>query len=227
MNYLSHLFNSKKDTPYYRLGVILPDIYPNFSYIHNKYFHSFTEKNSLDSNENELWNGIEQHYLDDSIFHNLPEFDTFVHNTMVDFENNPILKHLERKNFIGHIFFEIILDYLVLKDNDFLVDNLYGDIDSIDEICLMNFLNKIILDKNKNELFLRNFKNFKSKRFLEYYRIKRNLVIALFKVTGKIANWELTDEIEKELLEYIDLYIKKHNYKEVFKNIEKSKLEHT
>lgn len=223
MNYISHYYNSEKESNYYKLGLVLPDIYPNFSFLHNKYFVEYQDKHLLTPQELDLWEGIEQHYMDDSIFHNLSQFDNFVHQTMKDFEANPILKPIQRKNFVGHIFLEIIIDHLILKDQPDLVYKIYDDIESIQEDVVTSFFNKIILESDKNQLFLKNFRNFKTKKFLEYYKIKRNLVVALYKVTGKIAKWELNEEIERELIAYIDNYRTENNYLEIFKQIEKTK----
>lgn len=192
MNYISHFYSLPSPSANATLGVLLPDIIPRFSYLHNKFFLHF-DSDKLDAEERELWRGIAQHYTDDSIFHELPAFKIGMKRIENEMEKHDSLKDLRRQYLISHVLYELIIDHLLIERYPGIVGDIYKQIDGIEISTVLGFFDKIMDSKVQNDLFLNTFNRFVHRRFLNFYAIDSNLVKSLHMVSGHISQWEYND----------------------------------
>ena len=116
MNFLSHykLIPSGK-TPYFMLGVLLPDLIPGFTKVYHKNIRNQTFDDIEDA---EIRDGILFHLKTDAIFHNLDLFQELIEAFTLVFNEADSIK-IPRVFFIVHILivvydinhFEIVLKH--------------------------------------------------------------------------------------------------------------------
>ncbi len=219
MNFLSHYYRVQDEALYYKFGTMLPDLYHNFSFFYNKHIAEISPRSHVLKEDQDLHYGILNHYNDDKIFHQLPIFKNFIFNSITYFEQNEVLKSIKRKNFVAHIFFEILLDHLCIEAHPHILKNFYNDMKDFDKKIIFNFLEKSIPSSETNVLFLRNFDNFLDIKYMNFYAEESNLLKALHAITGKIGQWELNSETKEQLMIFIQKSKKEYNFQDVEKQM--------
>lgn len=202
MNYISHYYCLKNKSPYTTLGVLLPDILPRFSYLHNKYFLHFNA-NVLNQEERNLWQGIEQHYADDSIFHSSIFFKEGMQRIEELLHSQPELRVLKRRYLVSHVLYELILDHLILERFPDIAKAIYAELDAVNADVFKFFLLNIIGENEGIDLFLESYGRFLKRRFLNFYALPENLVKSLHMVSGKISQWEFDALIVAKFVDII------------------------
>ena len=218
MNYISHYYCLKEKNPYYTLGVFLPDILKNFSFLYNRYFRSYVPT-SLNTFELMLWRGIIQHYQDDAYFHDLSFFKLGMQQIEEAMNLSDALILLKRKFLISHVLYELILDNMILDRHPSLELEIYDDLAKIDITILRNFLRNIVGENEEIELYLYSLECFLARRFLGFYSMESNLVKSLHMVTGKISQWDLNDSIVNEFANIIKVQKQKIDFDMLFDSV--------
>jgi hypothetical protein len=218
MNFVAHYIQVLEKSPYEKLGVIFPDLYPNFSKTFNIHFRQIDHmiETEIDLNNKEILLGIRKHYRDDGIFHNLYDFKRFIHEVSIQMNEIEALKPFKRKNFFTHILFEVVLDHLIIKQSTKILDKLYEDMEQIDYSKIQLFCQKYIPNINFNSLFLKNFTSFKQARFLELYYREEQLIRVLKRTTSSICEWDTeSNEVNEAIMEIILQNLENVSYKKI------------
>jgi hypothetical protein len=218
LNFVSHYYCTKEDNPYYTLGLLFPDIFKKFSFYHNQFFTKFDPKH-LTENEAYIWRGIEQHYSDDAYFHSFSEFKHFMARLESEMFKFETLKGLKRKFIVTHILYELILDNLILEQVPDIVTTIYNHLDTCPKIEIQLFLEKIMQKNEAIDVFLESYDRFILRRFLNFYSEERNLVKALHRVTGTIAQWDYNEYTEKDFITVIQIVKSEIDFGKTFERI--------
>lgn len=218
MNFVSHYFCSQDSDPYHNLGLMMPDIFPRFSFYHNRFFIRF-DTSLLTEHERHLWQGIAQHYRDDAYFHNMDSFKHVMSRIEEEMKKNEVLLSMKRKYLISHVLYELILDHMLMERYSDIVSEIYVKMDSIVRQDILQFLEKIMGKHSQIEVFLNSYDHFMARRFLNFYSLEHNLVKALHRVTGKISDWAYNEETEFALIPIIQQIKSEINLDQTFENI--------
>lgn len=142
MNYLSHYYIDRfRPSPYFKLGVIFPDIYRNFNADLKK--AAFSSGIVWNTEHQALVDGVKKHYHIDSIFHNLPEFKEWMELLSGKMDKALLEGKYERRFFLVHIWVEFILDRLLIRRDPGLPGRFYADMDKINETVIKEFFDKM------------------------------------------------------------------------------------
>ncbi|MBC7383553.1 MAG: hypothetical protein H7296_11290 [Bacteroidia bacterium] len=170
MNYLSHFYiHQKPNDPYFNAGLILPDLGRSF-------VKTFKEVliNPADLNLCAISNGCLQHYEADKLFHG-SEF--FKWGTLICTEELKDLHFnnvVEKRWFIGHILFEMLLDRLLVRHQPQVLTDFYDQIQLADLNQIKEFF--ILSKVNRKEKLLQYFNHFRKVQYIRSY-IDTNLFV--------------------------------------------------
>lgn len=196
MNFLSHYyFDHKKDSPYFNLGLIFPDILRNF--VRGSKLDLTIEINNS-ANQLELLKGCIQHVQSDKVFHAWQGF----HDAM-EFVTKRIRASeydIEKDWFISHILVELAMDHYLINQDTKLASKLYTDFNLVDTSEMHSFLGRH--DFSKFDLFQNGFDRFMKVRYLESYTEQDNIVYALGRICTKMKLPPFSNE-QKDLLKSI------------------------
>ena len=197
MNFLSHYqLASQNDSPYYTLGVLLPDLIPGFT--------KLNKQKSIDCiytvQEEEMIAGVAFHLKTDRVFHNLEIFHELTKQLTRVLTSNSIFK-IPRSFFIAHVLVELLIDKFLVESNPEKATQFYSELDEIDIETLNIFLKKINYQDNN---FISRFDNFKSRRFAFLLNSNENLFQALGYICFKRIDFSANDYEKEVILEQID-----------------------
>lgn len=187
MNFLSHYYISgKPNNPYYTLGLILPD----FARQYVKTF--FTDKPFDKPEFEQLYLGCLQHYSDDKLFHGSKFFEehTLVCTQIVT--DAGFDKHIQRKWFLGHVFFELYLDRILVNHIPGLVQAFYKNLSLVEPKIVMEYL--ALFDCPNPEKLVAIIQNFVKFAYIKNY-IDNNLFVyslsrLMIRVKAGEMNWD-------------------------------------
>jgi len=159
MNFLAHYkLIPKGKSPYFMMGVLLPDLIPGFT----KVYHHNIRNNSFEDDESiEMRDGILFHLQTDAIFHNLDLFQDLIEAITIVFKEEDRIK-IPRTFFIVHILIELLIDHFLVEENPQLPLQFYKDLDTLNQQKVDSFLTKI---NSLHPNFISNFENFKKSKY--------------------------------------------------------------
>lgn len=188
MNYLSHYYlNRQQPSPYFKLGLLLPDLIPGFNAQMRRAV--FSHKPQIEA-EKQLLAGIERHYLEDRIFHNLPGFAYYNRLT-----KQLVLDHTQirrRTFYLCHVAVEMMLDKILMQQKPELLDDFYHNLQQIELPVVDSYLAGLDRKHLADDLF-RNFIWFTEKQFLRKYVDMKSFTVALLRVFNRATGEEFTD----------------------------------
>lgn len=175
MNYLSHFYiDQKPDNHYYNVGLLLPDFARN-------HVTSFSKSALFEKEEHrQIHAGCMAHYAADKKFHSSDFFEHYTEAFRNHLKAAPFSDSFQRRWFLAHILFEMMIDRLLVKHINGLCKNYYHSLDKIEAIVLGEFL-QLNQAKNPNEL-LRNFNHFRNAKYIFQYIDNNTLVYSLSRV---------------------------------------------
>lgn len=154
-----------------------------------------TEKNFLFPEHKLLFDGCQQHYHDDKIFHQSWFFNygNSVFTELVkqiNFEGN-----INRKWFLGHVFFELYVDRFLVLHLPKLVNKFYNDLLAVDVEILKSFLTcfNCIDVEASTKIFL----NFSKVQYIKNYPDNNLFIYSLSRIMmrAKAGNFTLSDNL--------------------------------
>jgi acyl carrier protein phosphodiesterase len=179
MNFLAHYHFDRTDSPTYNLGLILPDLYRNF----NRGLRiTKAQLNDL-QHPSHLLAGSRRHFVSDDRFHSSEVFksgESMLLNQLRA-EDAPVF---DRDYFIAHIYYELLLDHVLLNRYCTLAEELYSDFRSVSKDELKGYLH--MFNKNAVERFLQGFDHFNEAAYLQSYHEPDSVVFALGKICNKM-----------------------------------------
>ena len=196
MNYLSHyLIDHQLNNHFYNTGLLLPDITKS----QVKTFKREPTA-SLNESENNLLKGCLKHYESDKRFHASTFFNALNNEMNEVIKSTGFSDYLQRKWFLAHIFTELMIDRIVVKNCPDVVDGFYFSLNAIDNNALLQFLNKF--DAQDTSTFLNRFNHFRQVQYIYYYSNTNKFVYSLTRIMMRAGLPEMieSDKMKLELL---------------------------
>lgn len=219
MNYLSHFFiDQKLGNHYFNTALLLPDLARLIVHDFSKLFNDFS------TDEKELYCGCLAHYAADRKFHDSNFFK--LHFELINQKINAsnFGNEVNRKFFLAHILFEMLLDRIIVKHQIEVSENFYSSLNKID--C--NTLKAFVMRYSNAEAdgFINSFNQFRKVQYLFRYvndtefvysisRVMRNVTKVELDWSNKFILLRLINEIENELFSNVQEVLL--NLKSLFK----------
>jgi hypothetical protein len=211
LNFLSHYFiHHKIDNPYFNLGLILPDLARGSI----KKFKTLNGEFSI--NHEQLLNGSNSHLADDKKFHASHFFETGTSKCLDAIKSNTDLKNIERKWFLGHILFEMMMDRLLVRHYNGLGKQFYSDLNSIDIPELEGFLkNQGLIETEK---LCRMFHYFRQAAYILNYTDNNLFGYSLSRVMMRAGLPEISFHERRDLMQVV-IELEENWFGEVYSRI--------
>jgi hypothetical protein len=184
VNLLSHYYIDR-DHPslYFKLGLLVPDIYRNFNRDLRKAF--FNAANVAESEHLQLLLGVQKHMQVDAAFHNLAEFKDLTAMLEQAMERTPLKGSYPRRFFLCHLWLEWLLDRILVKHFPGLSVQFYQDMDAIDQEILHRWFRGIGKEDEGNIFFV-NFNRLKENKYLYLFPDNEKFINALMSVYRRV-----------------------------------------
>ena len=185
LNYLSHFYvHQIGDSPQYTSGLIFPDLARGFvkkpgnlpleSYAHLKDFAK----------------GCQQHYAADKIFHSSEFFHWGTNQCTEVVKAASFESDVQRRWFIGHILFELLLDRILVRHQPKVAIDFYENLQNLDQIHLLEFIS--LHEHKEKDRFLRFFEHFRIASYINNYPNNNLFAYSLSRIIMKAGLPELT-----------------------------------
>jgi hypothetical protein len=193
VNYLCHFFidANPQESPEYHTGLILPDLARGQVFGLNK-------ANFL---ENQILKGCQKHFQADKKFHHSTFFENGSKQCIDFIKKMPFTNKVERKWFIGHVLFEMLLDRLLVQHHLEVAPAFYQQIRSVDEQLLQQFL--IDFKCPDPARFMRGFEHFRTAAYIGNYPDNNLFAYSLSRVLKRVGLPELSFSDKVVLMEGI------------------------
>lgn len=211
LNFLSHYFiHHKIGNPYFNLGLILPDLARGS-------IKKYKELNGDYSiNHEHMLNGCFTHLEDDKKFHSSHFFETGTAICIDAIKSNSDLKNIERKWFLGHILFEMMMDRLLIRHYQGIGKQFYADLNLIDISELDGFFkNQGLLE---TERLCRMFHHFREAGYILNYTDNNLFGYSLTRVMMRAGLPEISFHERRDLLKSV-LDLEENWFGEVYSRI--------
>lgn len=181
MNFLSHYFvRHEPGNPNFNLGLILPDL-----------FRGSIKKYELPNGaDHAILEGCLAHIRDDKKFHSSWFFEKGSEACLVELKNSLGLEELERKWFLAHILFEMLMDRILVRHCPGLATKFYSDLNSINKLDVQQFL--ISHQVNEFESLIRRFELFRGAAYIKNYTDNNLFGYSLTRVMMRVGLPELS-----------------------------------
>ncbi len=198
MNYFSHfVFDHIPHNSEYNCGLLLPDITRKTI----KKFYQPNSKIELSSFHVEFLNGCLKHYESDKKFHSSDFFNNHYAILNHQISHTGKFKNVERKWFISHVVLELLIDRVIVRYDQSLLDNFYFSLKNTDEINLSFFL-KFYGMKNIDDFFMF-FNHFRSTQYIYHYTDNIKFMYSLNRIMMRANVKELTQNDSQAILDII------------------------
>jgi len=203
MNYLSHyFFDRRSSVPEEVLGGALPDLLRSF----NSRWVLNTETMSLTDGSPGAWallNGWQRHKAIDRVFHSSASFARETASLKLEIKpiliNSPIWSY-----FLAHIFYELNLDAVLLKDHVVDAGRFYQDLEIASRQDLLFFLEQAGAHDAKS--FLPWLDRFIQSRYLFSYDQGSGIAYALDRICSRLWKQPLTQRQNEALSGLCETY---------------------
>lgn len=194
MNYLCHFFidANPDESPEYHLGLVLPDLARG----------QIKGLNKADFNKNNLLRGCKKHLIADKRFHHASFFELGSKQCIELIKKLPFTNTVERKWFIGHVLFEMLLDRLLVQHYPKVAPSFYDQLNQVDESILKNFLFEFgCIDPTR---FMKGFNHFRLAAYIGNYPDNNLFAYSLSRVMKRVGLPELSFSDKVVLMEGIE-----------------------
>jgi hypothetical protein len=185
LNYLSHYYvHQNENSPLYSLGLVFPDL--------SRGFVTHPGKLPIDNygSLSMLALGCQQHFQADKIFHGSEFFKWGTEICIEILKKAKFQDQVERRWFIGHVLFEMLLDRILIRHKSQVGKDFYHDLNSVD---VQNILAFIQLHSNKEpERFIRFFEHFRKAAYIRNYPDNNLFAFSLSRIMMKAGLPELS-----------------------------------
>lgn len=211
LNFLSHYFvHHKKDNPYYNLGLILPDLARGSI----KKYRPNNQNGSVEFQS--ILAGCYTHMEDDKKFHGSSFFNEGSAACLNAIKANVDLVMVERKWFLGHILFEMLMDRLLVRHYYGIGKQFYADFKLVELSVLDGFLN--LQGVKETEKLLRMFYYFRETGYILNYTDNNLFSYSLSRVMMRAGLPELGFHERRDLM-YVVLDLEENWFGEVYSRI--------
>ncbi len=207
LNYLSHFYiHQLGENPQYTSGLIFPDLARGFvkkpgilplpSYLHLEDFAK----------------GCQQHYAADKIFHASDFFHWGTHQCTQIVKSAQFESDVQRRWFIGHILFELLLDRILVRHRPKVASDFYENLLKLDHLHLEEFIS--LHEHKEKDRFLRFFEHFRIASYIKNYPDNNLFAFSLSRIIMKAGLPQLT-LIDKLVLQECVLELENSAFKNV------------
>lgn len=198
MNFLAHYFTDQKpENHYFNLGLILPDLARGHLKV-NAFLHTDSD---LPFHQ-EIIDGCIKHISSDKKFHASSFFEHYLSLVSTSINSAGFSEALQRKWFLAHILFELLIDRVILKRDKEPVDRFYNDLNKVDENILASLLNQ--LNAQSVDSFMQRFNHFRQVQYIRYYDDNNKLIYSLNRIMMRAGLAEMTGSDSALLLKVLD-----------------------
>ncbi|MGV8877802.1 MAG: hypothetical protein ACOH2A_02100 [Sphingobacteriaceae bacterium] len=218
MNFLSHFYFDRlvKD-PYHILGIVLPDLLKNAD--KKAIIHPERLPFQDDPDINSIISGWKKHLIVDKYFHSSSFFRHHSHQLKIHLlpalVGSPV-----KPFFLGHIALELLIDYLLIKQEIISVDTFYDEIGQTKASAITRFL---CLNNLPDPLVYINFhEKFLQHRYLYSYADLDGVTYALKQICLRLWKIPFDKAQENEMALALSNYqhLLADNFLEIFVDIE-------
>lgn len=196
MNFLSHYFiHHQIDQPYFNLGLILPDLARGAI----KKYHEIGEE--FPASYHQLLAGCFTHLADDKKFHGSHFFEKGTTVCLDAIKLNSDLSQINRKWFLGHILFEMLMDRLLVKHYPGIGKQFYADLQKVNPEILGGFLQ--LQGVTETERMLRMFHYFRQSAYILNYTDNNLFGYSLSRVMMRAGLPEISFHERRDLLKLV------------------------
>jgi hypothetical protein len=183
VNYLCHFFidEDAAKSPAFHLGLILPDISRGLVSGLGRHPEAWGDSQF----NKDLNKGCAFHLAADKRFHQSAFFEHGSSYCLQKVKEIPFSQELNRKWFIGHILFEMLMDRLLVQHMPILVSRFYNNLNLIDAADLREFMN--IHHCKDTQRFLRNFEHFRQAAYIANYPDNNLFAYSLSRVMMRVG----------------------------------------
>lgn len=185
LNYLSHYYiDHQLSNHYYNAALFLPDFTRKCARGYE------VQSPDLNNNQLALQLGCISHLKADKAFHSSVFFKKYSQQLNIELQNFKPLAHLNRKWFLAHIIFEMLIDRLLVKYFPGTCHSFYNDLNQIDTKTLNNF---VLRFSYKNiDSFIQNFNHFCKVKYLFGYAFDEGFIYSIVRVYKEATKIELS-----------------------------------
>lgn len=177
MNYLSHFFiDHNPGKHYHNTGLILPDVCKKWI----KNFHQPPLPHPLSHELSQLHQGTVKHYIADKKFHASNFFNSHVSAFTQAVNQAGLSERVQRKWFIAHIAFELMLDRMLVNYYPEKVDAFYESLLFIEKKVLKQFL--LHYGMSDAEEFFKFYSHFTAVQYIYYYPNNNKFIYSLNRI---------------------------------------------
>jgi hypothetical protein len=190
MNYISHYFlDAQPDRPYFNFGLALPDMMGTAA---RGWKPAPVHVGPAPEIHGEIAAGVSAHLTADRIFHNADFFKAGCSDLRVLFEQEGLVMPGIRMFFLVHIFLEMMLDRIIIRNRPDIGEAFYKDIGKIDEIVAMDFIRADGTDAV--ERFPLFFNRFREHKYVLSYTLDQSLFFATNRILNRTGQPAFPDE---------------------------------
>ncbi len=185
LNYLSHYYiHQNGDNPLYSLGLVFPDLSRGFvkkpGVLNNSDYGSLSP----------LALGCQKHYEADKIFHGSPFFKWGTETCIEVLKKAKFQDQVDRRWFIGHVLFEMLLDRLLIRHNTQVGSDFYNDLNAVEIQDIQRFID--FHSNKETDRFLRFFEHFRKAAYIRNYPDNNLFAFSLSRIMMKAGLPELS-----------------------------------
>ncbi|MFN9519639.1 MAG: hypothetical protein ACK574_07885 [Bacteroidota bacterium] len=185
MNYLAHYYiDNQVGNAHYNAGLIIPDLargYFKAGLLHH-----------VDASNNpykDIFAGCVQHIASDKKFHASAFFVHYLNEVNAVIKKTAFSQNLQRKWFLAHILFELLLDRTILKSHQVYVDRFYEDLGALTDKDLTIFIGSIGVTAPDG--FITRYRHFTQVQYIRYYTDNNKFVYSLNRIMIRAGLSEL------------------------------------
>lgn len=195
LNYLCHFFiDHIPDNHYYNTGLILPDICKKWV----KQFRHPPLSSTSNAAHFQLKLGAAQHYKADKLFHGSDFFKSHLSIFTQAINNAGLNEKVQRKWFIAHIAFELMLDRMLVKNFPDKVDEFYQSLQAADKEELKFFL--MHHGATDTDDFFQFYGHFTSIQYIYYYTNNNKFIYSLNRIMQRAGLHAIDENDANKLL---------------------------
>jgi hypothetical protein len=205
MNYFSHfVFDHQALNHEFNTGLLLPDIT-------RKSIKKFYQSDKIivsSQHHHQFLEGCLKHYLSDKKFHSSTFFSFYYHLLNQQISNSFELKNAERKWFISHILFELLIDRVIVNSHKHLLDSFYSSLLKVNEESLSMFLKTY--EMKDIDKFFEFFNHFRNTQYIYHYTDNNKFMYSLNRIMLRAKVKELSQNENTILLNIVLEFEKNH-----------------
>lgn len=200
MNFLAHFyFDGRRDSPYYNLGLVLPDLMGMVQRGWKIGKHQLADSDN--PQHQQLVEGVSRHLAMDDWFHDTNFFQEGHSVAKTVMKKAAIQYPPYRVSFLSHIILELMLDRILVKHEPGMVSRFYSELAIVKIDELRRFFYELGVPFNEN--FQAFYRKFIGKRYALNYANNEAFVEALNNISNRVGQPRITPHLSQNLYQFL------------------------